>query len=171
MLTWHRYKHVPGVIHIRRDDLLLKHRPWHTMLRSSVTDHGMRKYSMGIYKHMPGGLEAHVSFFAVRPVARLCDKVAQAAQRAAGMGGEEEQDDAHGESCQCAWSHALKWCRSLKAVMYYSACCSARLVCYSSVHKCMSPVLRVIVNTCLCSGCARTSRPVQFISHHCHYSA
>ncbi len=104
MLTWHRYKHVPGVIHIRRDDLLLRHRPWHTMLRSTVSDHGMRKYSMGIYKHMPGGLEAHVSFFAVRPVARLCDKVVQAAQHAAGVGGGEEQDEAQGESCQCAWS-------------------------------------------------------------------
>ncbi|KAL0031927.1 hypothetical protein WJX79_006284 [Trebouxia sp. C0005] len=96
------YKHVPGVIHIRRDDLLLKHRPWHTMLRSSVTDHGMRKYSMGIYKHMPGGLEAHVAFFAVRPVARLCDKVTQAAQRATGMGGQEEQDEAQGNTKEYA---------------------------------------------------------------------
>ena len=72
------------------------------MLRSSVTDHGMRKYSMGIYKHMPGGLEAHVSFFAVRPVARLCDKVVQAAQHAAGVSGGEEQGEAQGGSCRCA---------------------------------------------------------------------
>ena len=93
---------MPGVIHIRRDDLLLRHRPWHTMLRSSVTDHGMRKYSMGSYKHMPGGLEAHVSFFAVRPVARLCDKAVQAAQHAAGVSGGEEQGEAQGESCRCA---------------------------------------------------------------------
>ncbi len=57
---------------------------------------------MGIYKHMPGGLEAHVSFFALRPATRLCDKVAHAAQHAAGMGGEEEQGEAQGESCQCA---------------------------------------------------------------------
>ncbi|DBA97134.1 TPA: hypothetical protein ACH3X1_014902 [Trebouxia sp. C0004] len=102
------YKHVPGVIHIRRDDLLLRHRPWHTMLRSTVTDHGMRKYSMGIYKHMPGGLEAHVSFFAVRPVAQLCDELAHVAQRAAGMAGEEERDEAQDDTKESAISPTSK---------------------------------------------------------------
>ena len=79
MLTWHstpfRYKHVPGVIHIRRDDLLLKHRPWHTMLRSTVSDHGMMKYSKGIYRHMPGGLESLPSFFAPKPVKKMYENV------------------------------------------------------------------------------------------------
>ena len=87
---------MPGVVHIKQDRLLLKHRPWHTMLRSSVTDHGMRKYSMGVYKHMPGGLEAHVAFFAVRPAARLCDKVAQAAQRAVGVVGTGQEQNMPG---------------------------------------------------------------------------
>ena len=79
-----RYKHVPGVIHIKRDSLVLKHRPWHTMLRSSVTDHSMRKYSTGVYKHMPGGLEAHLSFFTAAPVAvgKLGYKAAHAARQA-----------------------------------------------------------------------------------------
>ena len=79
-----RYKHVPGVIHIKRDSLVLKHRPWHTMLRSSVTDHSMRKYSTGVYKHMPGGLEAHLSFFSAAPVAvgKLGYKAASAARQA-----------------------------------------------------------------------------------------
>ena len=79
MLTWHstpfRYKHVPGVIHIKRDDLLLKHRPWHTMLRSTVSDHGMMKYSKGIYRHMPGGLESLPSFFAPKPVKKMCENI------------------------------------------------------------------------------------------------
>lgn len=69
------YKHVPGVIHIRRDDLLLKHRPWHTMLRSTVSDHGMMKYSKGIYRHMPGGLESLPSFFAPKPVKKMCENI------------------------------------------------------------------------------------------------
>lgn len=73
-----RYKHVPGVIHIKRDDLLLKHRPWHTMLRSSVGDHSMVKYSSGIYKHMPGGLESLPSFFAPKPVTKLCETMCKA---------------------------------------------------------------------------------------------
>ncbi|DBA97135.1 hypothetical protein WJX77_011944 [Trebouxia sp. C0004] len=69
------YKHVPGVIHIRRDDLLLRHRPWHTMLRSTVSDHGMMKYSKGIFRHMPGGLESLPSFFAPKPVKKMCENV------------------------------------------------------------------------------------------------
>ncbi|DBA70391.1 TPA: hypothetical protein ACH3X2_011807 [Trebouxia sp. C0005] len=69
------YKHVPGVIHIKRDDLLLKHRPWHTMLRSTVSDHGMMKYSKGVYRHMPGGLESLPSFFAPKPVKKMCENV------------------------------------------------------------------------------------------------
>lgn len=73
-----RYKHVPGVIHIKRDDLLLKHRPWHTMLRSSVGDHSMMKYSSGIYKHMPGGLESLPSFFHPKPVTKLCETICKA---------------------------------------------------------------------------------------------
>ena len=79
-----RYKHVPGVIHIKRDSLVLKHRPWHTMLRSSVTDHSMRKYSTGVYKHMPGGLEAYLSFFTAAPVAagKLGYKAAHAVRQA-----------------------------------------------------------------------------------------
>ena len=72
-----RYKHVPGVIHIRRDDLLLRSRPWHTMLRSNVSDHGMRKYCLGVYKHMPGGLEAYGSYSFVRPMTKLCKTVKQ----------------------------------------------------------------------------------------------
>ena len=76
-----RYKHVPGVIHIKRDDLLLKHRPWHTMLRSTVSDHGMMKYSRGIYKHMPGGLDSLPAFFAPKPVAKLCQTVCKASKR------------------------------------------------------------------------------------------
>lgn len=70
-----RYKHVPGVIHIKRDDLLLKHRPWHTMLRSTVSDHGMLKYSKGVFRHMPGGLESLPSFFAPKPVKKMCENV------------------------------------------------------------------------------------------------
>ena len=77
----YRYKHVPGVIHIKRDDLVLKHRPWHTMLRSCVSDHSMMKYSKGIYKHMPGGLESLPSFFAPKPVANLCQTVCKASKR------------------------------------------------------------------------------------------
>ena len=69
---------MPGVIHIKRDDLLLKHRPWHTMLRSSVGDHSMMKYSSGIYKHMPGGLESLPSFFAPKPVTKLCETICKA---------------------------------------------------------------------------------------------
>ena len=40
-----RYKHVPGVIHIKQGSLLLRHRPWHNMLRSSMTDHSMMHIS------------------------------------------------------------------------------------------------------------------------------
>ena len=47
------------------------------MLRSNVSDHGMRKYCLGIYKHMPGGLEAHASYFFVRPVAKLRKTIEQ----------------------------------------------------------------------------------------------
>ena len=73
---------MPGVIHIKRDDLLLKHRPWHTMLRSCVSDHGMMKYSKGIYKHMPGGLDSLPSFFAPKPVAKLCQSVCKRGRKA-----------------------------------------------------------------------------------------
>ena len=66
---------MPGVIHIKRDDLLLKHRPWHTMLRSTVSDHGMLKYSKGVFRHMPGGLESLPSFFAPKPVKKMCENV------------------------------------------------------------------------------------------------
>ncbi len=69
---------MPGVIHIKRDDLLLKHRPWHTMLRSTVSDHGMMKYSKGVYRHMPGGLESLPSFFAPKPVTNMCQNICKA---------------------------------------------------------------------------------------------
>ena len=87
-----RYKHVPGVIHIKRDDLLLKHRPWHSMLRSCVSDHGMMKYSRGIYKHMPGGLDSLPHFFAPKPVSKLCETVCKASKR----GRESSQDTVTG---------------------------------------------------------------------------
>lgn len=54
------------------------------MLRSNVSDHGMRKYCLGIYKHMPGGLEAHSSYFFVRPVAKLRKTIEQAQQQEQG---------------------------------------------------------------------------------------
>ena len=69
------------MIHIKRDDLLLKHRPWHTMLRSCVGDHSMMKYSSGIYKHMPGGLESLPSFFAPKPVTKLCNTICKASKK------------------------------------------------------------------------------------------
>ena len=71
------------------------------MLRSSVTDHSMRKYSLGVYKHMPGGLEAHLSFFAAAPVAvgKLGQKAAHAVHEAtthgAGSGGSKDQGELH----------------------------------------------------------------------------
>ena len=50
------------------------------MLRSNVSDHGMRKYCLGIYKHMPGGLEAHSAYFFVRPVAKLRNTIEKGQQ-------------------------------------------------------------------------------------------
>lgn len=41
------------------------------MLRSNVSDHGMRRYCLGIYKHMPGGLDAHSNYFFVKPITKL----------------------------------------------------------------------------------------------------
>lgn len=84
---------MPGVIHIKRHDLLLKHRPWHTMLRSTVSDHGMMKYSKGIYKHMPGGLEALPSFFAPKPVKKMCENIC----KVTGCSKAASQDTPHGK--------------------------------------------------------------------------
>lgn len=61
------------------------------MLRSNVSDHGMRKYCLGIYKHMPGGLEAHSSYFFVRPVTKLRKTIERAQQ-------EQKQDEDTGEA-------------------------------------------------------------------------
>ena len=92
---------MPGVIHIRQDSLLLRHRPWHTMLRSSVTDHSMRKYCTGVYKHMPAGFEAHLSFFTAAPeaVSKLANKTARATRQAltAGSAGDSTTAIDHGE--------------------------------------------------------------------------
>ena len=75
---------MPGVIHIKQGSLLLRHRPWHTMLRASVTDHSMRKYCTGVYKHMPARFEAHLSFFTAAPeaVSKLGHKTARATRQA-----------------------------------------------------------------------------------------
>ena len=51
------------------------------MLRSSVGDHSMMKYSSGIYKHMPGGLESLPSFFAPKPVTKLCETICKASRK------------------------------------------------------------------------------------------
>lgn len=96
-----RYKHVSGVIHIKRDDLLLKHRPWHTMLRSSVGDHSMMKYSSGIYKHMPGGLESLPSFFAPKPVTKLCETICKASCKR-GRVSSQQSDTGTSHTCYTA---------------------------------------------------------------------
>ena len=77
---WCRYHHVPGSIHIRKEHILLQHRPWHTLLNPSVADHGMSKYHMGIYRHMPGGLDAMPWLWRHRP-SKMLQKAAKAKQR------------------------------------------------------------------------------------------
>lgn len=54
------------------------------MLRSNVSDHGMRKYCLGIYKHMPGGLDAYGSYFFIKPVTKLRKTLEQVQNKKAG---------------------------------------------------------------------------------------
>ena len=46
-----------GAIHINRNKIKLRSRPWHFKLRPNVADHLVARYNAGIFLHMPGGLE------------------------------------------------------------------------------------------------------------------
>ena len=45
-----RYKHVERPIHIQQQELVLKARSWHFVLRTCVSHHSMLSYIRGIYK-------------------------------------------------------------------------------------------------------------------------
>lgn len=59
---WLRYYHVKGAMHVHRNSVVLRSRPWHYKWRPNVADHWVARYTAGLYTLVPGGQAMMPSF-------------------------------------------------------------------------------------------------------------
>eukprot|EP00884_Botryococcus_braunii_P010106 jgi/Botrbrau1/19097/Bobra.0077s0011.1 len=59
---WLRYYHVKGAMHVHRNSVVLRSRPWHYKWRPNVADHWVARYTAGLYTLVPGGHAMMPSF-------------------------------------------------------------------------------------------------------------